>query len=272
VTEIPEHLLKRSRERRSAMGGEAGGEPAEGSATPAPVAETAVARPAPAERAPAPRVEAPRPVPAYVAAAQNRRKIPLWVSPVLALLPIWLFVYVNAMTKQPKRVQGPLAVGATAFRSNCSACHAGDGSGGVGYPLYNGEAIKSFPNIADQIRFIYNGNRAYAGKTYTPADREGGAHVGGVKGQPGTMPAWGGASGQLTDAEILAVVCEERYGLASAEVETAHQAEFDTWCSADAPNWVTVEEGGFTGLKLDVSATVSIPSPPAPAAAAEASG
>ena len=269
MTEIPEHLLKRSRERRSAVGGDAA-TPAvgEGSGTPAPAAAP-VARVA---AAPVPaRVEAPKPVPAYIAAARNRRKIPIWISPVLALLPLWLFVYVNAMTAQPKRVTGPLAVGATTFTGNCSSCHAGDGSGGIGYPLYNGEVIKSFPNIADQIRFIYNGNKAYVGVTYTPADRQGGPHVGGVKGAGGQMPAWGTANGGvLTDAEILSVVCHERYGLASADIETAHQAEFDTWCSADSDTWATVQAGGFAGLKLDVSPTVSIPSPAAAPAAAAA--
>jgi mono/diheme cytochrome c family protein len=184
------------------------------------------------------------------------------VSPVLALLPVWMFMYVNAMTKQPKKVEGPLAVGATVYRANCSACHSGNGSGGVGYPLFNGEVIKSFPNIADQIRFVANGNRPYAGKPYTPADREGGAHVAGVRGQPGTMPAWlQSAGGQLTDAEVLAVVCETRFGLAPAELETTYAEEFETWCSAEAANWLAVEEGGFAGLGLDVSAAVPLPSP-----------
>lgn len=268
MTEIPEHLLKRSRERRSAMGGEAGA-PADGGAAPAPAAAATPAKAPKAEAAPAaPKTPAPRPVPAYVAAAQRRRKIPVWVSPVLALLPIWMFMFVNAMTKPPKTVTGPLAEGAAVYNS-CASCHAPNGSGGSGYALYNGEVHKSFPNIADQIRFIYNGNRPYAGKAYTPADREGGPHVAGVKGVPGAMPAWGQtAGGTLTDAEILAVVCHERFGMAPAELETTFADEFETWCSAEAPNWIAVEEGGFEGIDLDVSATVAIPSPIEEAAAA----
>jgi hypothetical protein len=265
VTEIPEHLLKRSRERRTAMGGESGAPaPTEGaSSTPAAAAATPATRPAAA--APAPKAPAPRPVPAYVAAARNRRKIPVWISPVLALLPIWMFLFVNAMTQQPRKVTGPLAEGATVF-NKCASCHAADGSGGTGYALYNGEVHKSFPNIADQIRFIYNGNRPYVGKTYTPADREGGPHVGGVKGVAGAMPAWGSkAGGELTDAELLAVVCHERFGLAPAELETTYADEFETWCAPEGANWVAVEEGGFDAIKLDVAATVAIPSPVAAA-------
>ena len=174
------------------------------------------------------------------------------------------------MTQQPKRVTGPLAVGKTVYGGNCSSCHASDGSGGVGYPLYNGETHKSFPNIADQIRFIYNGNRAYVGKAYTPADREGGPHIAGVRGVAGGMPAWGAtAGGGLSDVEILAVVCHERFGNASVDLQTTFQAEYDAWCTADSPNWATVEAGGFKALNLDVSPTVVIPSPitPTPAAA-----
>lgn len=269
MTEIPEHLLKRSRERRSAMGGESGAPAAsEGGAAPAPAASAAPAKAPKAEAATAaPKAPAPRPVPAYVAAYQKRRKIPVWVSPVLALLPLWMFMFVNAMTKPPKKVTGPLAEGAAVYNS-CASCHAANGSGGVGYALNNGEVHLSFPNIADQIRFIYNGNRPYVGKAYTPADRPNGPHVAGVKGVAGAMPAWGQtAGGTLTDAQLLAVVCHERFGLAPAELQTTYADEFETWCSPEGANWLAVEEGGFEGLGLDVSASVAIPSPIEEAAA-----
>ena len=259
MTEIPEHLLKRSRERRSAATGGEAGDAAPG-ATPATTAPAAV--PARAAAPVAPRVEAPK-LPAYVVATQSRRKIPIWVSPVLALLPIWLFLFVNAMTKQPKQVVGPLAAGQTVY-ARCASCHSADGSGGVGYPLYAGEARKSFPNLVDQIRFVYNGTAGYRGKAYTPPDRTGGAHIGGVK---GVMPFWGGkstsGSGELTDAEILGVICHERFGLSSVDDETKYAAEFTSWCSADSPNWTAVEDGGFDAIKLDVSTAVAIPSPAA---------
>jgi len=262
VTEIPEHLLKRSRERRSAATGGEGGDAAPG-ATPATTAPAAA--PAKAAAPVAPKVEAPKPLPAYVVAAQTRRKIPIWISPVLALLPVWLFLFVNAMTKQPKQVVGPLAAGQTVF-TRCASCHGADGSGGVGYPLYAGEARKSFPNIVDQIRFVYNGTTGYRGKAYTPADRTGGAHIAGVK---GVMPAWGAkAGGELSDAEILDVICHERFGLSSVDDETKYAAEFSTWCSETSANWTAVQDGGFDAVKLDVSTAVSIPSPAAATPAA----
>ena len=265
MTEIPEHLLKRSRERRGAVGlptsGEEGGA---ASATPVVAAapKAAVAKP---EAAPAPKVAPPEP--AFIQAAKRRRRIPIWAMPVVGLLPLWGFVYVNTLRPRVVQASGPLAVGAQVFVS-CASCHNPDGSGGVGYPLWNEEAIKSFPNIEDQIRFVYNGNNAYVGKTYTPADRAGGAHVGGVRGAGGAMPAWGLTapnSNGLTDAELLGAICEERYGLSADATRDKYKAEWDKWCAPDAPNWTLVQDGGFKAIKLDTSATVAIPSPAAAA-------
>ena len=94
MTEIPEHLLKRSRERREAMGltgpepaaapvpaTSAAAEPAgavEAASAPAAAAPAAAA---PAVRAPAPAPVAPpppKPDPPYIAAARNRKRIPIW--------------------------------------------------------------------------------------------------------------------------------------------------------------------------------------------------
>src|SRR5688500_9699603 len=96
VTEIPEHLLKRSKERRSAMGRGEGSADA-GAETPAATTDApadapaavakAPATPAPKAAEPAPKVEAP--IPPYIEAARRRRRIPVWAMPVLALLPVW---------------------------------------------------------------------------------------------------------------------------------------------------------------------------------------
>ena len=101
MTEIPEHLLARSRARRAAMGGGGGDTPAptESAATPA----TTSSAPAPAAAAPAPAApavpEAPAPVPPWVEAANERKKIPYWAVPVLALLPVWAVVYMLTLDK-----------------------------------------------------------------------------------------------------------------------------------------------------------------------------
>jgi mono/diheme cytochrome c family protein len=238
VTEIPEHLLKRSRERRSAIGGEAGDTPAAAPATTAPTAAPAVqaaAAPAPVT----PKVEAPKPVPAYLAAAQSRKKIPIWAMPVLAALPLWAFLYVNAMTRQPKKVTGPLAEGAQVY-SVCSSCHGSAGGGGAGRKLSEGEVLRTFPNIEDQIRFVYNGSRAYDGKVFGDPNRVGGPHIAGAaSGYPtGGMPMQGAAAGgALTDAEILAVICDERYTLSGADPLGKYVKEYTDYC-------------GFVGAKI----------------------
>ena len=99
MTEIPEHLLKRSRERRAALGGEsAEGAPAESesAAAPAPVAAATPARAAaaaPPAAAEPPAPPPPKPDPPYIQAAKRRRRIPYWAMPVLAALPLWGYVY-----------------------------------------------------------------------------------------------------------------------------------------------------------------------------------
>ena len=59
------------------------------------------------------------------------------------------------------------------------------------------------------------------------------------------MPAQGAtAGGDLTDAEILAVVCHERYTLGGADPTSDEYAEeFEDWCSEEAPMFAALEAG-----------------------------
>ena len=218
MTEIPEHLLKRSRDRRAALGlgggqeGEAAGGEA-GAATPAassPATPEAAAAPAApkgrkAAAAPTP-PPPPKPDPPYVAAAKRRPKIPFWAMAALSLMPIWLFMYVRSVTEPPEVASGPLGIGAEVYGS-CQSCHGSTGEGGSGRPLSGGEVLETFPHIEDQLRFVYFGTAEYniAGvPIYGNPDREGGPHE---TGSFGPMPAWGSTvGGELTDEEILAVV------------------------------------------------------------------
>jgi mono/diheme cytochrome c family protein len=242
VTEIPEHLLKRSRERRSSLGLPTEGGSESGGAEP-PSGDTPAVSPAagsvPATRAAAPApapAPPPKPIPAYVQASLRRRRIPLWAMPVVALLPVWLFVYVNAMKPSTAGPVGPLAEGSSVYTSKCVSCHGGTGEGGVGYQLSQGEVQKTFPKIEDQIPFVFKGTAGFIGKPYGS-----GRHVGGVKGQ---MPAWGG---ELTDVEILAAICHERYDL-STGLQTSK--EFIDWCTVDGAKWVAVGTGGFAAAGI----------------------
>lgn len=254
MTEIPEHLLKRSRERRSAIGkgdddapaasGDAPASTAPATTTPAaapaaPAASGPPARtPAPAPAAPPP----PKPDPVYVQAAKTRRKIPFWAMATLSLMPLWAFMYVRAITEPPEVIEGPLGIG-TEIYSSCASCHGAAGGGGVGYPFSGGEVLKTFPHIEDQIRYVYYGTEGYnaAGvEIYGNPDREGGPHV---TGNRGVMPAFGT---QLTQYEIVAVVCHERYDLGGADPTSEEYAdEYETWCSPESPVFAELEAGTY---------------------------
>src|SRR5215211_7367672 len=244
VTEIPEHLLRRSRERRAALGLGGAEAPAP---SPAPAAEGEAPVPAttepstpaaPPPRAPRPAPSAPpppRPDPPYIAAAKRRRRIPFWAMPVVGLLPLWAYMYARGLEPPVKELGGPLGQGQEIYASKCSSCHGAQGEGGVGYPLAAGAVDKSFDKIADHLSFVYTGNKPYVGKPYGT-----GIHISGQRGAGGAMPAWGEeAGGELTDAEILAVVCYERYGLGGGDLESADYLDF---CAPDAPNFAIVED------------------------------
>jgi mono/diheme cytochrome c family protein len=249
VTEIPEHLLKRSRERRSATG-KGDDDTAAKSETPAATPATKSETPAvvPASTGPAPRGAEPTPAaaappppdPVYVAAAKQRKKIPFWAMATLSLMPIWGFMYVRALTESPEVSEGPLGVGAEIY-SSCASCHGAAGDGGVGYPLSGGEVLETFPQIEDQLRFVYYGTEGYNAENvgiYGNPDREGGAHE---TGERGVMPAFGG---QLEEAEIVAVVCHERYTIGGADPTSEEFAEeYEAWCSGESPIFEAIEAG-----------------------------
>ena len=126
MTEIPEHLLKRSRDRRAALGLGGGDEPAAGRRRAGgehPAATTAAEPAAAAPAGPAPRKAAaaapppppPKPDPPYIAAAKKRPKIPFWAMAALSLMPIWLFMYVRSVTDAPEVAEGPIGVGAEVY-------------------------------------------------------------------------------------------------------------------------------------------------------------
>jgi mono/diheme cytochrome c family protein len=255
VTEIPEHLLKRSKAARA----QAEGAPAapEAAATPGTAAATtsattpavpAAAAPPAAPAGPPP----PKPDIPVVAAAKARKKIPFWAFATLSTLPLWAFMYVRALTPAAERIAGPLGDGATEFTGGCASCHGSKGEGGVGYQFSQGEVLKTFPRIEDQLRWVYAGTDAYvtAGvDIYGDPKRAGGPHVARAK---GTMPQQGEKyGGGLTDAQILAVVCHERFTLGGADPLGANETEFTNWCAEDSPAWTALEDGSATFEDID---------------------
>jgi len=259
LTEIPEHLLKRSKERRAALGlggddtAAAGSDPAAAPAAATP-ATTSDAAPAPAassgpavRKAAAAPAAAPPPKPdsPVVAAAKSRAKIPIWAMAALSLMPIWVFMYVRSLTAAPVVAAGPMGVGAEVY-GGCASCHGTNGEGSTGRPFQDGAVNLTFPNIEDQLRFVYFGTTQYniAGiASYGDPNREGGAHA---PGSFGEMPPQGSTSGgALTDEEILGVVCHERYSFNGPDIASDEAAaeEFELWCSEESPIFAAVEAG-----------------------------
>ena len=241
MTEIPEHLLNRSKARRAEASGESSGNSAPAAASPATTASTA-----PAKAAEAPKPKAPPQDPVYVKAAKTRHKIPFWAMSGLALLPVWAALYLVAIKPAEKIVVGPLSVGATQY-ATCAGCHGAEGAGGAGRVLYQGEVLKTFPRIEDMLNFVYNGSQKYVAsgiKQYGNPNREGGAHAPlSYNGNP--MPMQGEkAGGALTEAQILGVVCHERYTISGADpTSEKYKDEYATWCSPDSEIFKALEAG-----------------------------
>ena len=227
MTEIPEHLLKRSRERRAAMGGgddsgggdSAGDTSSSGGDAAATPAKAAASTPAamPAHPAPAEVPAAPPPSP-MVEAYQRRRKIPFWAMPVLAIIPVWAYVYVGTLSPPPQG-EGPEVLGEEAYAgSGCGGCHGAGGGGGVG-PAFTGGAIyETFPDFETHFRWVRLGSDGWSsevGPTYGATDKP----------VNGGMPGFGEDS--LSDADLLYLVMHERMGLGGENPDEDDQARLE---------------------------------------------
>ena len=195
MTEIPDHLLKRSQERRSAIAGDAG------SNDPAPPGGQALEAAAP--RAPATPVaaavdvtpEPPKPERPEVTAARRRRKIPIWAVPVLAALPLWAYVYQGTLEPPPAAENDPFVLGSELYTAEgCAGCHGANGGGGVG-PAFAG-VRETWVDPLDQMMWIRLGSDGWPGDTYGNTDKP----------KQGGMPAYP----KLSDQELAEVVLYER--------------------------------------------------------------
>ena len=211
MTEVPEHLLRRSKERRAALGlggadsGDAPSDaPAAASATTAEAAPPAVAQEAAAPPAVAEPIEEVAP---YVEPAIPRR-VPAWVYPVIAVLPFWAFVYFGAFGERESGPVDPMVLGEQVYQeAGCAGCHGANGQGSGNFPkLAEGETLKTFPDEAEHIRWVETGSAPFKGQPYGDPNREGGQKVATTGGMPGF-------SGSLSAEEIEAVVLYEREGL-----------------------------------------------------------
>lgn len=283
MTEIPEHLLKRSQAAKAKASGEAA--PEAGGATPAaitpattsasvPAVPAVAAAPARAGKAAPVAPPPPKPDSPVVAAAKSRKKIPFWAMATLSILPLWVFMYARSLTPVEQTVAGPLGDGAAVYTGQgaCSGCHGAAGEGGTGYQFSAGEILKTFPIMEDQLRWVYAGTNAYqvAGvDVYGNPARPGTVHV---TGATGIMPAQGATQGGgLTEAEILAVVCHERYTLGGADPTADYLAEYTKWCSPESEIYAGLEAGTYTFENLgEIEGTFPVGIVPAEGHAADA--
>jgi mono/diheme cytochrome c family protein len=216
VTEIPEHLLKRSKERRAAIGGEEA--PAAESTPSTEVAETAAEAPAPAAAAavatPEP-VKVPEPLRPEVAAALSRKKIPFWAMPVLAALPLWAYVYQATLEPAPTGELTPLEAGGEVYgKAACASCHGAGGAGLGSAPGFE-DVLEVWPDFRDHLMWVRVGNQAWfeaAGEEVYGETAKASAN--------GVMPA----HPTLSDEELAQVVLYERVQFGDME-ETGEEYE-----------------------------------------------
>lgn len=215
MTEVPEHLLRRSKERRSGAGGSEGGAATGGEgqagSTSTAVEPAAAATPAPAGGGAAPTPATPTPAAAVVAPAytgppqgpHRRERVPAWALPVLAALPLWAILYSGAFGERKVAAEGPVAVGAGLYRAQgCSGCHGSNGEGGVGPPL--AQVTKTFPAFGDHVAWIKSGSAPVKGQPY--------GATGNIA--TGGMPSFS----KLTEEEVVAIACHERVAYGKAEL------------------------------------------------------
>ena len=237
MTEVPDHLLQRSRERRAALGGESappaapsggGGDDAGGGES-AAVVPAATAAPAVVEE-----VAPPRVLPPYVQAALTRKKMPRWMPPVGVAALLWVFVYAGVLFQPGVTISDPVLVeGQEIFATQCSGCHGADGEGGTGRPLAE-QVLLTFPKIDQHLAWVTNGSPA-KGTRYGDPNRPGGQHV--SQDGWGAMPAFADV---LTEEQILAVVRYER------EVLDNEQPAGDASASAEGEGGGEDGAGGAT--------------------------
>jgi hypothetical protein len=196
VTEVPEHLLKRSKERRAAIGGE------EAPASETPAAEAVEAAPAAPEPVAAAVAATPEPAPApapmrpEVAAAVGRKKIPFWALPVLVFLPLWAYVYQATLEPAPTGELTPVEQGGLVYHE-CAACHGGGGAGSASAPALDG-VRETWPDYRDHMLWVKLGSIGWQEYSDTYGANEKPIKTG--------MPA----HATMSDADLALVVLYER--------------------------------------------------------------
>ncbi|NNF56100.1 MAG: hypothetical protein HKN03_16860 [Acidimicrobiales bacterium] len=253
MTEIPEHLLKRSKARKGTPAGDDASAAASASTAVTPTESSGPAQPpaireaaAAIPRDPAP--VAPKPVPPYVQAARTRKKMPMWAMAIIPFFTL-LWAYSFAGTMQQPDVEDPLFTESAALYSSegCAGCHGAGGGGGVGYAFSDGEIYTTFPAPIDQMVHIARGSAAIAGSQYGDPDRAGGARVAGNRGVMPNYPS-------LTQNQLELIVFHERATLGG---EPTDSPAYQEWMD----HMREVEEGNAPDHEIDLELFLSCANP-----------
>lgn len=179
-----------------------------GSGLSSTAAPTAARAPVAAAKSAGPAIiEAPVEVkPVYVAPkGPHKMRVPIWVMPVLISIPLWAFFFPGAFTNHHVTViTDPLVLGKQVYQGSCSTCHGANGEGGVGPALHGGVSVGTFPEIAEQIKWIDDGSMGLAKNAPfgSPTNPRGQQYA-----SKNDMPAFANA---LTPAQIMDVALFER--------------------------------------------------------------
>ena len=255
MTEVPEYLFERSRQRRIDLGlldddGSGGAPAASGASEGAALASSG---PSSADVIAAAKADAKLEIqtesgiePVWVSAARSRTRIPMWALPVMFFLPLWAFVYVK-LTEPPPEPVTAITEGAATYAARCASCHGGAGAGseggGVGRPLYNGEVLLTFPKLGtDMLYWLEVGSEGIGiGNAYGATDRPGGAHISGETGA--NMPGFGGP---LSEYKIYSVARYIREVLSEEQISDEEIAARDAeW--EDLGGGKDLSGGGHSG-------------------------
>ena len=238
VTEIPEHLLARSKARRQAIGQDGGDTPAtevpaagaaveRASAAPAPAGPAGVPGLSPAKAPGAAAVVPPPPLRPEVEAALARKKMPWWATTACLGLVVWAFLF--AFTLEPRDTESPAIAEGRELFSSCANCHGADGGGGVGPAFADGAVIETFAAWEDQVQWVTIGSQDWQAQTGSDAYGDNATPVGA---SGSIMPGFGAEhGGGLTEEEILYVVRFEREVISGYGCEPTLAAATEEECA-----------------------------------------
>ena len=138
--------------------------------------------------------------------ARPRIKAPMLAMLLLLLLPLWAVVYLGAFGSRAKAANSPITAGAGIYNLSCSACHGAAGQGG---------SARSLPTVRS------SSSGRICKTTSTGSRREAlfiSARRSAVSSSPSNaMPGFGTA---LSAAQIADVVCYERVNFGGAPADT----------------------------------------------------